>query len=194
MNATTYAKNSLRVKETDPGPLSQSRLYDIIFKDCFFPIKRFVLSHNGEEDDLNDVLQDTFLVLSTKVPKEKLKEVNSLHGYIYGVSRNIWFKELERRKICQSNAEFIAPDEDDFEDDFYTELQQRYNLYWKHFIRLGHECRKIIQAFIKKIETKEMSDKFGYSQDNYYKRKSLCLKSLQSKIKQDPMFNRLKQT
>ena len=186
--------NVLNIKHEDAGSITQSRLYDIIYKDCFFPIKRFILTHGGEEDDLKDILQDTFLIISTKVPQEKLQQVKSLPGYIFGISRNIWLKELERRKICENNnAEFQIEDEIE-DEDIYQDVQQRYNLYWKHFIRLGHECRKIIQAFIKKIETKEMSDKFGFTTDNYYKRKSLCLKALQTKIKQDPMYNRLKKT
>jgi DNA-directed RNA polymerase specialized sigma24 family protein len=195
MGNTNYLKKIPGTRPDDSAGLSQSNLYDIIFKDCFFSIKRFILSHGGEEDDLNDILQDTFLVLTTKVPEEKLREAKSIQAYTFGISRNLWLKELERKKVCENSpADFIIPDEADDENDFYTDLQQRYNLYWKHFIRLGQECRKIIQAFIKKIETKEMSDKFGYTTDNYYKRKSICLKSLQTKIKQDPMYNRLKTT
>jgi DNA-directed RNA polymerase specialized sigma24 family protein len=93
------ANSALKIKQSDVHDLSHAALYDIIFKDCFFPIKRFVLTHEGEEDDLNDVLQDTFLIVSTKIPKEKLLEAKSLQGYIFGISRNIWLKELERRKI-----------------------------------------------------------------------------------------------
>jgi DNA-directed RNA polymerase specialized sigma24 family protein len=193
MGSTTYTNSALSVKHPDAGHLTQDELYDIIFKDCFFPIKRFILTHGGEEDDLNDILQDTFLIVSTKIPQEKLAEAKSIQAYIFGISRNTWLKELERRKICEnSTADFQISDEVE-EDDIYQDVQQRYNLYWKHFIRLGHECRKIIQAVIKKIETREMSDKFGYTTDNYYKRKSLCLKSLQTRIKQDPLYNRLKQ-
>jgi DNA-directed RNA polymerase specialized sigma24 family protein len=192
MSGANYLRKVLPGQTGNSAELSHSNLYDIIFRDCFFPVKRFVLSHGGSEDDLNDVLQDTFLIMTSKVKQEAVRDKNAMHAYIFGVARNLWCKELGRKKMVSGELDEVNFAEEVVDEaDFYLDLQKRYNLYWKHFIRMGQECRKIIQAFIKKVETKEMSEKFGCSTENYYKKKSTCLKTLQTKIKQDPLYNRL---
>lgn len=181
---------SLKIQEK--ASFTQGKLYDVLYKECHPIIKRFVFNHYGTEDDYNDLMQETFLVVSTKLKKGDLNNVLSIKAYLVGVSRNLWFKELERKRLserCLPDIEISFNTED---EDYADSLQQRYNLYWKYFIRLGQECRKIITAAIKKEGSNDISYKMGYTRDTYYKRKSLCLKSLYNKIKQDPLFNQLK--
>lgn len=191
-SVSTITGQVIHLQMQEPAHYTQETLYNVLYKECNGIIKKFVYRHFGTEDDFNDLMQETFLAVSTKLKKSDLHGVLSLKAYLIGVSRNLWFKELERKRLSERFLPEIEVSCNDDDDDYTDSLQQRYNLYWKYFIRLGHECRKIINSAFKKEASADTSYKLGYTRDNFYKRKSLCLKSLYNKIKQDPLFNNLK--
>ncbi|MEO5979353.1 MAG: sigma-70 family RNA polymerase sigma factor [Chryseolinea sp.] len=61
-------------------------------------IRDFILRNNGTQHDALDIFQDTLLILRQNIKQNKYREESTLKTYIFGISRNLWIKELERNK------------------------------------------------------------------------------------------------
>lgn len=173
--------------------LSQDEVYQLIYIDCQAAIKDYISRHGGTKQDIDDVLSDTFLIATANEKIAQIKKIFFKRAYLFTIARNLWIKEIMRRRTFM----FWSQEWDRFsynpDKESHYNIQKRNELYWNHFIRMGHECKKILRAFFNRTKPQEISDKMGVTVVNYYKKKSLCIKYLENKIKKDPKFQMLNQ-
>ncbi len=172
-----------------------TRLLNVLYKECLPIITSFILSHNGNIHDVDDVVQETFLYLVTHKKRRCKKRFRSHKAsYIIASAKNIWFRELAYREkntslsstldFCDESAELLE----------HAILEQKqYRLYRNNLNWMSHECRKVIDYSIKKIPAKVAAQKLGYSEEAYKKRKMRYIGDLKKKIKMDPSFSLLEQ-
>jgi hypothetical protein len=197
MSEVKYPRDVSVLERPDYSHLTQSEFYNLIYNDCYLQIKNYIFKSGGNKQDLDDVLHDTFIVITTKVPKDKLDKISSMQAYLITVSHSIWYKECLRKKLrsnCASDF-FDTITTEEIERDFIlcTERQLCYNLYWKHFSNMNIVCRKVIMSVLKKTGPQEIKQRLGISLDHYYIRKSTCIKTLLTRIKLDPQYKQLMQ-
>jgi DNA-directed RNA polymerase specialized sigma24 family protein len=175
------------------GGMSHDEVYRIIHEDCWHSLRSFITTNSGTISDVEDVAHDTFMVISTGMPKDRIKSICSMPAFVIGISRKLWYDELKRRQLnVQAPSDhFIEPASDEIENQLRR--QQRYSLYWQQFKNLNATCRKIIASMMKKLTSSRIREKLGMSEDYYYKRKSLCMKALLQQIKKDPRYHQLTQ-
>ncbi len=66
------------------------------------------------------------------------------------------------------------------------------NLIQKHLTKINSDCRKLILLFYNNVPLKEISQIFGFSGENYAKkRKFSCKEKLIELIKNDPRYNEI---
>jgi hypothetical protein len=167
----------------------RDEIYEFIYGECYPAIKKYIVHHGGNEQDCKDILHDTYMIISSKENLSGLFSKKSPAAYYITIGINLWIKEAMRRQTytrCIIEEQMDTNQAGDM--DLYMVAHQKYDLYWKHFIRMGHECKKILRAFFNRENTRQISEKLGLSQDNYYKKKSVCIKYLESKIKKDPKY------
>jgi hypothetical protein len=197
MSEVKYPSEVSVLEQSDYSQFTQSDFYNLIYKDCYHQIKNYVFKFGGNKQDFDDVLHDTFIVITTKVPKIRLADITSIQAYLTSISQSIWYKECNSRQLRASCAnDFLdnfTTEEMEKDKDIMIERQQCYSLYWKHFRNMNIVCRKIIMSVLKKSGTQEIKQRLGFTIDYFYKRKSACIKSLLVRIKQDPQFNQLMQ-
>ncbi len=173
--------------------LSQKEVYHLLYADVYAIVKEFVISRGGIEQDVNDLLQETFVIISSHKNLENLYSKENPKAYLVAIAKNLWNKEMMRKNLMKNCVkEFVCYDYS-VDVDMQHKLQQRYDLYWNHFIRMGHECKLILREFFNRSKPQDISEKMGLTVNYYYKRKSICIKYLENKIKQDPKFKLLKQ-
>lgn len=170
-----------------------TEILDYVYKNFFSPIRDFVTLNNGSEDDAKDVYQDAILVIYQKTRTETLALKCSFSTYLFSVSRIIWLKQLEFRKLYKStveeSAKFIELD-DDVAQIYWR--NERFKLYEDHFRKLSYNCQKILELFLARIQLKEISRILRLKSDDYVKkRKHQCKEKLIANIKGDPRFKDL---
>lgn len=171
----------------------QVELFESITNQCFQIIRCYVLSHRGNIQDVEDVINDTYLFLSTPRKCEQMNDCRRhTPSYIIACAKNIWRKELLYRERNMSFPANFDPDNiPESSDEEAMIKQKQYNVFRKHFIWMSHECRKIIHYTLKKVPSREAAEKLGYTEDAYKKRKARTIAVLTGKIKNDPTYPNL---
>lgn len=157
----------------------------------YFPtIKRFVLDNRGSVQDAKDVFQDCIIIIFRKIEEGNFELTSSFIAYMYSVCRYIWIKQLSKQKENIENQN-IYLEYDDIQDitiDEYKKNEQ-YKLYQYHFKKLGKDCQKLLQLYLKSIPLKDIAEELGIDSLQYIKRKKYkCKEQLVRYIKSDPNF------
>ena len=148
-------------------------------------VRRFVLNNNGNDSDARDIFQDVLLALYQKVRKENLILTSTLGTYLFSIARQLWLKELEKRKKQIAGPvdvdEFIDPGPGITE---LAEYNERMMLYRSVFERLSSKCKKILSMFLEGIPVAEITKRMGYKSDQHTKnRRYRCKLSLMNMIR-----------
>lgn len=158
----------------------------------FYPdIKFLILNNSGNEDDAKDIFQEAIIVIYRKLDKEEFKLNCNFNTYLHSVCRLLWLKQLEESGY--RNREKVVGFEDIVVlDDSWKEtarMSERYRLFQKHFMKLGADCQKILQLYLRKVPLKQIAEMMGFKGEKYAKkRKHQCKEKLVSSIREDPEF------
>ncbi|NBC83012.1 MAG: sigma-70 family RNA polymerase sigma factor [Bacteroidetes bacterium] len=188
--------NSYSDNEIIEGIVNQSsQVLSYIYKVNFRPIRHLVIANNGNESDAKDVFQEALIVIFDKVRNDNLELNCSFGTYIYSVSRNIWLKELSKKKRTHElnlTPEYEYIDIDADIDELY-EKNERLKLFRYYFNQLTEDCRKVLTMFLKKYTVSEITGAMNYSSDQHTKnRRYRCKKTLIANIRKSPQYNELK--
>ena len=167
-----------------------------IYKQYYYKINYFIKKNQGSEDDASDIFQETIIVIYRKLKENDLIfEKSSFAGYLFSVSRFLWLKQLEKRRIERERLNDTLPFQENLYDENLVELvdkNERYGLYQKHFATLSTDCQKLMQLFFEKVPLKEIAKVMGYKSEKYAKtRKYKCKELLIKRIKQDTEFKKI---
>ena len=167
-----------------------------IYKQYYYKINYFIKKNQGNEDDASDIFQETIIVIYRKLKENDLIfEKSSFAGYLFSVSRFLWLKQLEKRRIEKERLNETLPFQENLYDENLVELvdkNERYGLYQKHFATLSTDCQKLMQLFFEKVPLKEIAKVMGYKGEKYAKtRKYKCKELLIRRIKQDTEFKKI---
>ncbi|MFO7853161.1 MAG: RNA polymerase sigma factor [Bacteroidota bacterium] len=157
-----------------------------LYESFFDTIKSHVLKNTGTEDDAYDIFQDALMVLFKKVQLNHLDENTDIRAYVFGVSRNLWYEHLRRkRKSVEMNEELV--DDCDPSKLLDTPLEQ---IVQRSFLKLKTECQKVLNMAIKGYEYSEIARKMKYKSEEYARRKKyLCKEALIKIVKADPEYS-----
>ncbi len=170
-----------------------TKVLDFVYDNYYHQIRVFVTQNQGSKEDAKDIYQDAMLVIYQKLQQNNLRLTCSFNTYLYSVSRLLWLKQLERRKLWKQYTEdaenFVSLD-----DSIITifEMNERYKLYQTHFKRLSFSCQKVLELFLARIPLKEIARILGFKSEQYAKkRKHQCKEKLVNSIKNDPEYQEL---
>ncbi len=155
-------------------------------------IRRYILQNFGNEQDVQDVFQDTLILIYEKHKAGELVLHSPLRTYFYGVSKNIWRNRLRKNKRMviteeiNEDAEIIDPEV--IED---IENKEREHVYRKHFLKLSGTCREVLGLLFEGKSMKEIAEITGYSEGYTRKKKFDCKQSLMDVIAKDPLYKEL---
>ena len=166
-----------------------------IYKNFYSKINFFIKKNSGDDDDANDVFQEAIIIMYRKLKANELVLDCSFETYLYSVSRFLWLKQLEKRKLEKEKIK----DNHEYNDDIYddglekvVDLNERYRLYQNHFANLGKDCQKILQLYFDKVPLKNIAQIMGFKSEKYAKkRKFKCKEYLIKSIKQDLEYKKI---
>lgn len=167
--------------------------------DRFLPrIIHFIKSNSGTQEDAMDIFQDAIMVIHKKAKTEGLNINKSFYNYLYTICRNLWMRELEKKKKAGVTSIDLHIDTYSVTEDItgLNELivqRETYKLYLDKFKELGEDCQNILQQFFEGINMKTIALRMGFASEGYAKkRKHICQKRLIDSIKKDPRYKTLK--
>ena len=168
--------------------------YNALSRELFRKLVIFVCRNSGTEDDAADLAQEVMMLYWRKDLAEKQRTIedpsytpriiaNEL-GYLYGMGKNLWRKELKRRKISPQFPYDLEIDM--FEN--YTEEEDSYKATLIKALRtslskLGEDCRTLITLYYyENISMQEIAAIMGFRNSRVaITTKSRCWKRLKER-------------
>jgi RNA polymerase sigma factor (sigma-70 family) len=186
----------MKTKYTDEELIEGLRLrktscIDYLYQE-FTPVIRHYLLHNsGNQQDVEDLFQDTLIVLYQRCRAESFRLECSLKTYFMSVSKNLWLQRLEAKyrllyrsdiEVHEAQGAYTVE-----EQEHQAEELEMQRLFYKHIMLLPKECRQLMELYCLKIPYKEIARMLKYKDEIYVKtRKYSCKKLLRSRIINDP--------
>lgn len=154
--------------------------YRLVYKQCFPPVKKFVLSNNGNEADAQDTFQEALIVLYHKLSDSGFSLSSRLSTYLYSVSRLLWLKRISRSAGLVTKIREVADYIDPGDDSDWEDRELRFERMQDAMKSLGEPCRSLIEAFyLRELSMKDITERFGYSNPETAKnQKYKCLQRL----------------
>jgi RNA polymerase sigma factor (sigma-70 family) len=160
----------------------------------YIPVMRHYLKQNsGNNQDVDDLFQDTIIVVYRRCIEEMWQLECSLKTYFMAVARNLWLQRLNRkyRFLYQADCEMHeARDPYSVEEKEYQEEGlAMHRLFYKHLMELPDDCRRLLEMYCLKMPYSRIARHMDYKDEGYVKtRKYLCKKMLRRNIMNDPEY------
>ena len=161
-----------RICKGDEGALEE------LYKQHYRMMTRMILSNSGTEDEAKDVYQDALIVFWQKARSGKLVLTSKMSTYIYSICKNLWRKELDRKKRLAHEQK----DSPVFMDD---ESEERAKIIHQCINQLGDTCKKVLMYYyFDRMSMQEIADQLGFANTNTAKTKKYkCKQKLDNIVK-----------
>lgn len=161
-------------------------LYDVSLK----KVRGYILKNSGCKEDANDIFQDSVIILFNQIRLNKFNESNSIDGFIFSISKNLWIDKIRRDKKFTN---YDSPDQFNAISDSTNLLEdliskEKTQAMKEVFNLLDEKCQKILTYVIfENRSMKEVSSLMNYSSDdvaktNHYR----CKQYLSKLVKSNP--------
>ena len=183
-----YASSFIPEKLTDEmlvkGLLTKQNEWVMILYSKARPIIiRYALNNDSSVDEAEDLVQNTVIVIYEQILLGKLVLTSSLTTYIYGIAKNLWLKELRKKR----NLIILPLDDADFEHESHDNLtESRLIQLQKAIEELDVKCQEILKnRYWHNKKFDEMSQLYNTTVASLKMKSSRCHESLQLIIKRN---------
>lgn len=155
-------------------------------------VAAMVKKNNGTVDEARDVFQEALVVIYKKAAEPDFKLTTTFGGYLYGVSRFIWLRQLKKKHRTE-----VTLDADDGYivkegiEERLVESEKR-KLFQEKLEKLGEDCQQVLKQFFNGIALKEIAQKMGYTNDYVKKKNKKCKEKLALAVRTDRRYEELK--
>ncbi|RBW58022.1 RNA polymerase subunit sigma [Tenacibaculum sp. E3R01] len=172
---------------------NDSSVIKTIYKQSFYGIKQFVLQNKGNSEDAEDVFQKALLQIAVRLKKEKFEIKSSFEGFLYTVCRNLWRRELNKRKNRVTNNEVVEQVSEERDTALsYLEIKKQ-ELFVEKLGMLSENCRNILNLFFAKVPYAEILATTEYNSETVIRQRVFkCKKKLTELIRGDVRYMKLK--
>ncbi|MEO1263065.1 MAG: sigma-70 family RNA polymerase sigma factor [Bacteroidota bacterium] len=153
----------------------------------------FVKKYKGSDADGEDLFQDGMVALHKLARRGKLKRDTNVEAYLYTICRNIWYKQLKKRKETFALDENInsLPVE---EVTLYSIMENEKKAAIDQLLsRLGESCKQLlVHYFYDRLKLKNVAELMGYASEQVAKnKKSECMKKLKTLVAENPSIKNI---
>lgn len=171
---------------------NNSKVLKEIFDNNFYKVLGFVLKNKGQREDAEDVFQKALLQLAIRYKKEPFEIKTSFEAYLFTVCKNLWRRELNKRKFKVTNDGILELKDDSTDIAMAALEQERWELYNAYFEKLSDNCKQILKLFFKKTPYKDIVKRFNYNSETVARQRVFkCKNKLKTLISSDKRFNDL---
>ncbi|MCE7991964.1 MAG: sigma-70 family RNA polymerase sigma factor [Roseivirga sp.] len=171
------------ILEQNQAVINSSMQY--LYQQYFQAIKNFVLKNSGSLAEANDLFQDALVIFYVKVRKGEYRNTSSLKTYLFGIAKNLWLKELRRRRIAQKHLQ--VEDDIDFQEELIIHESQV--TIRKVMELINEECKRLLMDFYFEGQSMaQLTVRYGLGSEAATKNKKYrCLQKLMALVKQQKL-------
>ena len=178
------------------GTQIQEQDFEYIYRQTYNKLIRYIVVKCNNVDDINDILQETYMELLKKIRKRKKMEIENINNYIYGIANNVIKRHFHKKKIekivyLYSNKEDTPLDiEDSFdlEQDFIT--KENVDEVWKYINTKDLLTTKVIYLyFILGLKISDIANELNISESNAKNKIYRTLKEIRDNLGKDVREN-----
>lgn len=166
--------------------------FETIYRKTYNRTLKFIIIKCSNMDDINDILQDTYIELLNKLKKNKKLKIDNLYSYILGIANNILKRYYHKKSnnVIQysfdnedSKNNLEIKDESDFEQDFIT--KENVKEVWEYIKNKDLEIAKIFYLYFSfGLKISEISNELNLKESNVKNKIYRTLNELNTKFKQ----------
>ena len=168
-----------RIRKGDDSALVE------VYHNNVMMIRKYVLDNSGNEDDAQDMLQESLVVLWENVNRGAFDLTSKISTYLYSVVRNKWLREISKRKIGKTGS----VDDYDIAEERIDALRsvihkEEYKVILRCINDLGSTCRKLLTMFyLEEKGMEEIAHALSFSNTDVAKAKKWqCKKELEKLV------------
>lgn len=159
-------------------------LYKVAYPSC----ANMIANNSGSEEDARDLFQEAILVFIKKLQLPDFKLTAQPKTYIYAVCRNLWLKQLQKRKKTKGSIQIDDPNNlipliqvDGIEEK--KEIEVKHELISEILGQANEDCKELLISFyFKKMPLKEIAKAMDYSSGFVKVKKKRCMDALKKKV------------
>jgi RNA polymerase sigma factor (sigma-70 family) len=174
----------------DQSIINRIRLNDrTVLGDLYIKYRRmttsYIISNGGTKEDVEDVLQETIIVLWRKVSSGKFDLTAKLSTYIMAIIRNKWMAIMRKRSRIKNTFESMEDQIAEPSSTLTQENDQRFELVREALTMIGELCRKLLYLFYYEGRNmKEIAGIMHFANENTAKSKKYqCKKKLELRVR-----------
>jgi RNA polymerase sigma factor (sigma-70 family) len=166
--------------------LQDSRALKHAYSIYYQMVKNHVIRNSGDSSDVEEVLQESIIVLYRQIQSNEINLTTDLKGYFFGIVRMVWNNML-RQKQKHTDLDIDITDDNSIEYENDKVLLER--VVARAMGRLKPDCQQVILLFSQGIDYEEIARQTGLKSGEYARRKKyLCKEMLMDFIKSDPEY------
>ena len=164
-----------------------------IYKTLFPKLKSYILKRNGDQEEAKDIMQKALLQLSARAQDQNFVISSSFDAYFITICKNLWIREVKRRKKKVTNDNIIALTNDDIEIANSAYEQEKWEIFQEKLNLISENCRELLKLFFNKVSYKNIALLKGYATENTVKQRMFkCKAKLKEAIHSDVRYKNLK--
>ncbi len=162
--------------------------FEKIYRETYNHTLKFIIIKCNNLDDVNDILQDTYLELLKKLKYKKI-QTDNLDGFICGIANNVikrhYFKKAKITYLVdQENENIDVVDDFDLELDFIT--KENAQIIWKYVKSRDLLTAKIFNLyFALDMKITDISKELNLDISNVKNRIYRTLRELRKEVKEN---------
>ncbi|RZS93151.1 RNA polymerase sigma factor [Aquimarina brevivitae] len=170
--------------------IALQRLYTVVFP----KIHSFVLKNKGKQEDAEDVFQKALMQIIARYKVKGLSIESSFEAFLFTACRNLWRRELNKRKKVVTNQEVVELYNEAEDMTAATLEQEKWELFQEKLLELSENCKTLLKLFFKKTPYKDIVKQLRYNSDNVVRQRIFnCKSQLTKMITNDVRFKHLKE-
>lgn len=104
-----FSDRSLVQQLQSKKPGERDQAWEFVYKTYYPIIRDSICRNSGNKDDATDIFQDGLLILHRNLDNGTFRGDASIKTYIFSICRNLWLKELKKRKQYDNLEAEIDP-------------------------------------------------------------------------------------
>lgn len=151
-------------------------------------IEYFLQHKNGNLEEVNDILTESFIIFERNIRNNKFKKEASIYTYFLSIAKHYWLNKLRVKtgKIIQQKPEELNISDIQNPELILMEEDLKFQLA-KVLDMLSDKCKKVLKYWSNSYSFSEISDELDLgTANNARKQKFYCIRKLAVKLKENP--------
>ncbi len=169
-----------------------SKEIKVLYEKTFPLVKKFVLQNKGTITDAKDVFQKALLQIAVRYKMEKFTIKSSFEAYLFTVCRNMWRKELIRKKNEVTYEDALEHESTNMALDLLE--QKRWDLFNDVLGSISDNCKLVLKLYFNKNSYSDIVKAMKYTSEVVARQRVFkCKAMLKTLILKDNRYPDLKE-